>query len=476
NHVLSDATGQQLVNTSRPFPTSLPRHGNPDQLQQVFREGRPVVSDLYTGPVLRQPVLSVDVPVLHDGRVVYDLSTGLLPERFTALLTAQRLPEGWLATLLDTRDTVIARTRNSAQSVGKKATPDLQARLHESSEGTLASRTLEGTASFLAFSRSDASGWTVAVAMPRDVLYASLYRSLALAGLTLLTFMAGGAFLAWVLGRNVRTALERLGAAADDAARGDRAARAPLSGPQEIVRLAEQFNHMQISRQSAEAELERHRLHLEELVAERTRELSAAKASAEAANVAKSAFLANMSHEIRTPLNVIAGLTYLLRRAGISDEQAAKLKKIDQASQHLLSIINAVLDLSKIEAGRLTLDDAEANVGAIMDEVVSLIADRAHEKGLQVAVQVAPLPDHLRGDAIRLKQALLNYAVNAVKFTEAGTVTLRAEALHETADTVLLRCEVEDTGVGIAPEVLPRLFGTFEQADNSATRKYGGTG
>ncbi|MDK9726332.1 MAG: ATP-binding protein [Sterolibacteriaceae bacterium MAG5] len=476
NHVLSDATGQQLVNTARPFPGALPRHGNPDQLQQVFLTGKPVVSDLYTGPVLRQPVLSVDVPVPIDGAMRYDLSTGLLPEHFTALLAAQRLPEGWIATLLDTRNRVIARTRNAAETVGKPATPDLQERMRLGAEGTMASHNLEGMATFLAFSRSDASRWTVVVSMSRDVLYAGLYRSMAMAGLTILVFMAGGALLAWLLGRNLRTTLERLGAAADAAASGDRDARVPLAGPPEIVRLAEQFNHMQATRQSAEVELERHRQHLEELVAARTRELSTAKEAAEAANVAKSAFLANMSHEIRTPLNVIAGLTYLIRRTGVSDIQAAKLKKIDQASQHLLGIINAILDLSKIEAGRLVLDDEAVNVAAIMEEVASLIADRAHEKGLQLSVEVAPLPADLCGDPTRIKQVLLNYAVNAVKFTEAGTITLRAEAAYATADHVLLRCEVQDTGIGIAPEVLPRLFGTFEQADNTATRKYGGTG
>ncbi|MDD5247576.1 MAG: ATP-binding protein [Rhodocyclaceae bacterium] len=223
-------------------------------------------------------------------------------------------------------------------------------------------------------------------------------------------------------------------------------------------------------------ELDRHRHHLEQMVAERTVELSGAKQAAEAANVAKSTFLANMSHEIRTPLHAIMGMAHLIRRAGVPPEQAQRLDRIDAAGRHLLGIVNDVLDLSKIESGKFTLDEAELSIGAIVDHVCSIIAERAHAKGLGIVVENGALPARLLGDHTRLREALLNYASNAVKFSEHGTVTLGTSLEQEDADSALVRFEVRDTGIGIAPEVIPQLFCAFEQADNSTTRKYGGTG
>ncbi len=225
-----------------------------------------------------------------------------------------------------------------------------------------------------------------------------------------------------------------------------------------------------------EAELEQHRLHLEELVTSRTDELRTAKAAAEAANVAKSAFLANMSHEIRTPLNAITGMAHLIRRSGISHEQAEKLDKLEAAGSHLLEIINTILDISKIEAGRFTLEEIDVRIESLFANIVSMLQARADEKRLQLIVEPVRLPDRLLGDATRLQQCLLNYATNAVKFTEAGWVRLGLRIEADTPTSVTLRFEVRDTGIGIRPEALARLFNAFEQADNSTTRKYGGTG
>lgn len=223
-------------------------------------------------------------------------------------------------------------------------------------------------------------------------------------------------------------------------------------------------------------ELDAHRDHLEALVEQRTSELVIARANAEAASKAKSAFLANMSHEIRTPLNAIIGLTQLIRLAGIGPEQSARLDKIDTAGQHLLSIISDILDLSKIEAGRLRMESTDFDLTTVVDHVSSLIGPSASAKGLALEVDLGDVPAWLRGDPTRLRQALFNYAGNAVKFTERGRIVLRAKLVEEEGASLHVRFEVEDSGIGIPPETVHSLFVAFEQADASTTRRYGGTG
>ncbi|HJV93433.1 MAG TPA: response regulator, partial [Azonexus sp.] len=231
-------------------------------------------------------------------------------------------------------------------------------------------------------------------------------------------------------------------------------------------------------------ELDQHRHHLETLVNQRSGEiielnqqLKEQVVVASAASHAKSSFLANMSHEIRTPMNAIVGLTMLLqRRSGLSADESDKLAKIAGAANHLLAIIDAILDLSKIDAGKFALEESEVSVGSLVANVASMLFDRARAKQLHLQVDSQPLPHHLIGDSTRLQQAMLNLATNATKFTETGSITLRVHPEEETSDSVVVRFEVEDTGIGIDPGIIPKLFTAFEQADNSTTRKYGGTG
>jgi two-component system sensor histidine kinase/response regulator len=229
-------------------------------------------------------------------------------------------------------------------------------------------------------------------------------------------------------------------------------------------------------RKRIETELEQYRQHLEELVDERTAQLAEARDRAEAATRAKSTFLANMSHEIRTPMNAILGMAHLLKRSGVNPTQASQIEQINASGQHLLGLINDILDLSKIDAGKLVLDRTALTVAAIPGNVVSILSGQASRKGLRLIVDSGNLPGNLMGDPIRLSQALINLMGNAIKFTQQGSVTLRTHLLEENPESVLLRFEVEDTGIGIPDSVLARLFMPFEQADTTTTRKFGGTG
>jgi PAS domain S-box-containing protein len=223
-------------------------------------------------------------------------------------------------------------------------------------------------------------------------------------------------------------------------------------------------------------ELDEHRELLEERVLKRTAQLAEARIKAESASDAKSVFLANMSHEIRTPINAIIGLTHLLHRARPTPQQAQKLEKINASADHLLAIINDVLDLSKIDAGKLYLEKSDFNLNDVLDQVESLLKTQARAKGISIAMDIHDGLQWLSGDQTRLRQALLNYVSNAVKFTEQGRIVLHAEILEENENEILLRFEVSDTGIGIEPDKLDSLFDAFEQADSSTTRSHGGTG
>ena len=596
NIVLFDPELQGLASAAHEWGTPLPRVQH-DRFPQVLRTLRPEVSDSFVGQVSKQQQVAVAVPVLRDGHAVARLEMVFTLRRFSDMLARQHFAPTWTAALLDTQGTIVARSREPEDFVGKSANASVLDSLKRVDEGTFIGSTADGIAVAGSFSRVGTHGWAAAIGVPVHELYAPLRRSLWIYGTISALLLVAALLLARAIGRGIAAPIQALVAPALAIGRGE-ATQLADSTLHEASELRSALQHAQAlllereqarqraeeGRRSSESRLRmaldaaeigdwdidlatgaiRHSLQhdrcygsdvpiadwsaerffasihpddrerirrtvqrttrerlpwledfrvvwpdgsvhwltsrgtflsrpsepgfivgvvMDSTLRKRTEELRLHSVRLEAenrqiqeANRLKSEFLANMSHELRTPLNAVIGFADILRGSDNKLPEAKRaeyLGHIAGSGRHLLRLINDVLDLSKVEAGKFELAPEPVHLPQLVHDVVAVLQPEAARKQLQVSVQVDPALSEVVLDPARLKQMLYNLLSNAIKFTgEGGRVQLRARPEGEQ----LLRIEVEDTGIGIAAADLPKLFSQFQQLHSGLAKPYGGSG
>ena len=466
NYVLLDHSGRQLINTLLPLDAPLPPTPGTSQLQRIFETGAPLVSDLFVGPVTREPIVAIGVPVVRNGRVLYSLNAGIVPDRVNAALRAQRLPSNWIVGVLDSHGTLVTRSHDAHRFVGHPAVPELIMASQTGREGQIETTTLEGVPVYTVFSRSSVSDWTFAIGIPRHDLTAGLRHSLATLLLADLALMALALWVAWRLALKqaalpAERLLDRMNRLSHEPSPGLPAPQLPVDSDMaswEFAALEQGFD--QLCERLSQRDAEREALH----------QAQTARTVAEAANRSKTEFLSRMSHELRTPLNAVLGFAQLLRLqqpTRLDPRQLAMVENIESSGRHLLDMINDVLDISRIEAGTLRMSQVDVDALAVARDCLDMMGTQATQAGVHPDAHLPPGPLSVRGDAVRIKQVLLNLLSNAVKYNRAGGhVTLRLEADHP---VVWLR--VHDDGPGLTADQQQHLFEPFNRLgrENSAT-------
>jgi signal transduction histidine kinase len=458
--LLLDLSGNIIVDTSQAFDGPAHKVVDTKSYQQVLQSHEPAIG------LMRQAAggwkVPVRVPVIYDGQLKYVLTVTILPSSISRMLgMSQSVINEWTRSVIDADYTVIVRTRDPEAYIGKAASPRFREAVRNHPQGVEATTTLDGMDVYTAYSRAPVSGWTAIVAVPRQVLDGPLRESmygLAAAGAGALLISAFGA---QVLSRRVK---QGMGQAADAAAmllRGDR----PEANQSAITEVA--LLHDALVR-AADLLVARERERAENL----QRALDAQKEAA-AANSTKDQFLAVLSHELRTPLTPVMLAVRLLENEPRHPESTKQMLAMIRRNVQLeVKLIDDLLDLTRVARGKLILNLGPVDVHEKIREVVAICEPEIKDKGLQLTVDPQADRSMVMADSARLQQVLWNLLKNAVKFTpEAGQITVRTACTGEQ-----LKIDVIDTGIGIEPDALAKIFEAFEQGSETVTRQFGGLG
>lgn len=425
--VLTDGSGQQLVNTLRPFGTQLPRHGNLAQVRRVFETGRPLISDLFPSAVRKQLIITIDVPVRRDGQVVYDVSMGILPARLAEILGRQALPAGWIAAIIDSRGTIVARSHEAHRFVGQQVAPALMQRLGER-QGQLETDSLEGIPVVTVFSRSSVSNWSVAIGIPRAQLDRQLWVSIAwlIAGTTGLLLL--GSLLAQRIGSRISGSIRSLIEPAAALGRGQAVAIPPL--------------------QLVEAQ-----------------ELGSAIENAARMLQEREEILAIVSHDLRNPLSAMLLAAKTAERIAARLEGGEPVRKllasVGDTGRRMAGLVDDLLAVAVSKRGEGSmLQVTSVHAAALLERAAATVRPMFERAGIELVVDSAPTLPEVQADEDRVLRVFINLLDNALKFTQpAGRVVLSA---REQPGAVQF-C-VSNSGPALSAEALVHMFEPFWQA------------
>jgi len=458
---LADPSGQRLVDTRFRYGTVLPPILEKESFDRVVRTRTPTVGNLAKNPqgVLLFPVRA---PVVRNGELRYVLTALVKPDAILEVITRQRLPEDWIISIFDAKGLRVARSRAHNQNLGGRASVSLQALMASGAEeGVGQTIDLEGRRNYASFSRLKESGWSAAPGIPAAFVEGTAYRSLAIYGGGILLSIVLGTLGAIGIARSINRPIRDLRASAQ--ALGRRETLTPLdTSIQEIHDVADALAIAADERASGEAQRE-----------QLLRREQQARAAAEAANRAKDEFLAVLSHELRTPLNAVYGWARMLQAGQIRDETAERaLDAIVRNANAQVQLIDDLLDVSRVGSGKMRLDVRPVDLRTVIEGALDAVRPAAEAKAIRLQSVLDPRVAPITGDPDRLQQVIWNLLMNAVKFTpKSGRVQIHLQRVNSHIEIV-----VSDTGLGIAPSVLPFIFDRFRQADSSSTRAHSGLG
>ena len=460
--VLADPAGQRLVDTRLAAGAPMRPTLEPASFQRVVATGQPAVGNLTQRPD-EGWVFPVRVPIIRDGAVRYVLTALVKPETVHEVLLRQHVADDWVISIVDARGTRVARSRAHEENLGGQLSPSAAALLARGGQdGFDVTTALEGDRIYTPFSRLQPSGWAAVLGIPTSLAQAAARRSVTAYGAGVVLSIVLGTLGALAVARSITRPMQLLRAAAEATGRGE----TPSLPATPIAEIRDVGTALE----AAAAQLQRVEREREALL----RNERQAREAAEEANRVKDEFMAVLSHELRTPLNAVYGWARLLQNDQVRDpELIARAKDaIVRNADAQVRLIDELLDLARISTGKIQLNARAVEMIEVLTNAVDAVRPSADARRIAIQTVFDHRAGAVFGDAARLQQIVWNLLVNAVKFTgEGGSITLILERVEGQ-----VRVIVRDTGQGIAPHLLPKVFDRFRQADSSSTRTYGGLG